>query len=93
MSDFYSEREVTAAKPWTCAEAGKSACRRTASIAPRTRYVRCFGVMDGEPFVRRLCLRCARLYGKVHARYMKHVHPDDGPTFGSLRWWVREARR
>ena len=92
MSDFYSEREVTAAKPWTCAEAGKSACRRTAEIRRGARYMRCFGVMDGEPFVVRLCLRCARLYGKVHARYMKHSHPEDGPAFGELRSWLRGVR-
>lgn len=92
MSDFYRETEHVARKAHKCAESGPHACRRTAEIKPGTRYVRCFGVSDGRAFTERLCLRCARLYGKVWERWGEDHHRDDMPTFGNLREWIRSVR-
>lgn len=95
MADRYWEREVTARKAHRCAEARMGGrCRRTADIQPGQRYVRASGVTDGHGWARALCRRCARLYAKVIRVYVHGggLHPEDGPTFGDLREWLRGVR-
>jgi hypothetical protein len=89
--DFFDEREVTARKAHRCEEASPRACRRTADIQPGTRYVRITGSYEGMFYSVAMCLRCRRLMKKVYRRF--NPDHDEGPSFGELREWLREARR
>lgn len=90
MSDFTRRIEVVAKKAHRCDEAGARGCRRTADIRPGTRYARLSGLFDGMFWHAKLCLRCARLHGKVIRRF--RCHPDDGPAIGDLAEWLRGNR-
>lgn len=96
--DFHDEREATARKPHRCCEAHTSSagerwgCVRTAEIKPGARYVRMTGKFDGEMYSVAMCLRCRRLLRKAWKRYPP-VHEEEGPAFGGLLEYLREARR
>ena len=67
-------------------------CVRTADICPGTRYLRVAGKWDGDMFSESMCLRCARLLRKAMKRYPP-VYYDEGPAFGELLEYLRQARR
>lgn len=92
MSDITRTTYHTARKAHRCAE--EPTCKR--GIKPGDRYARVFGLTDGQPWTERLCLRCDRLYDAAWRRYVKEWAADEhygAPMFGSLLWWLRDARR
>lgn len=93
MNDFYTEHEKTAAKEHTCEEAGVRGCVRTGTIRKGQRYVRCFGAYDGYAYSAKLCMRCKRAYQRAHERFGPFLHDGDGPSFGDLVSWLRDAHR
>ena len=91
-ADFNHEETVTARKAHRCEESGGGCTKK---IRAGDAYTKLAGLFDGDFYSAKLCARCARLYHKVWQRepYSSVCQDDGGPLFGSLLYWLKEARK
>lgn len=82
VAKLFEERTRTARKAYVCCECGRE-------IAIGSRHRCSSGLWDCWRHYRS-CLRCSNVRRLALIRYGP-CSPDEGPAFGFLREWIREA--
>ena len=86
LPTVFREVKRTAIKAHKCYE-----CNRI--IEAKQKYIVVTGLWEGKWLTYKFCLRCRKLYDLARDKYESCPMDEEGPAFGELKDWIREARR